>query len=322
MSIAKLKEQVFLLDYPKSRIFSIFGPDAERYLHNRLTQDIKKLAVGDAVESFVLTPNGRVQGSFTVLKRAGDYLLITDELESEELAEEMKAAILQFKVADQLELKDVSNDYARLSLVGDPVFQQAQKLGLASAELKAGAFEERELIGITVIILKRALKTTNCFEIIAPIMSVLPLKVAAVAGGVVQAEPLLKEELRIVEGKGKFGVDYTSKTLAPECDYEPFISFKKGCYPGQEVVEMAIARGRPNRKFLRLKIEGQAAAGEEIIAGDRAVGVLTSVVTEESESIGLAMVKTEALDEGVVFRTSSGVRIYPDPYVAPSTLAS
>jgi len=294
-----LKEKVLLLDYPKSRIFSLSGPDHLRYLHNRLTQDLKSLKVGESVEAMVLTPNGRVQGEFLVLKREQDLLLITDEIEDDGQVQDLKAALLQFKVADQLELKDLSADFARLALVGDPVHLQAEKLGFISPASAGLSVEEREILGFKVITCRSEGPFTRRIEIFAPTFAVLPLKMGAAVSGIAAATPGLKESLRVVSGKARFTIDIIpEKTMAPECDISGSISFKKGCYPGQEVVEMSTARGRPNRKFVQLLLPGDCKVGHEIRVGDRSIGALTSAFYLENAelTVGLAFLKSDALE--------------------------
>lgn len=301
-----LKERVFLIDHPRTRIFAITGPDHIRYLHNRLTQDVKGLAVGEGGRSFVLTPNGRIAGQFLMLKQQDGILLVADEIAEDLIAEEIKSAILQFKVADQLELKDLSSDLIHLSLVGDPVHEQAAKLGFAPSGEKLFSHEKRELAGVEVTAIRTETEVTKSFEILATPAAAAILKVAAAVGGIASANPELKEALRIFSAIPAFGVDTSQKTLAPECRVEDYISFSKGCYPGQEVVEMATARGRPNRKFIQVLCAGKVEAPIEVRAGDASIGTLSSAIylPNADRSVALGFVKSDAPDG---FATSSDV---------------
>lgn len=60
-------------------------------------------------------------------------------------------------------------------------------------------------------------------------------------------------ELRISSLKPEYGTDIDSSISATEIPHKNFISFTKGCYSGQEVVEMSIARGKPNKELVTLK---------------------------------------------------------------------
>jgi folate-binding protein YgfZ len=59
---------------------------------------------------------------------------------------------------------------------------------------------------------------------------------------------------------------------------EQAVSFTKGCYPGQELVERMHSRGADAPRSLRLlEVDGSAAVGDPILDGEAAVGTITSV---------------------------------------------
>ena len=65
-----------------------------------------------------------------------------------------------------------------------------------------------------------------------------------------------------------------------EVGLDDAVSFTKGCYLGQEVVERIRSRGHVNRKLCGLLLDGNtpAASGDKIQAGDKEVGRITSSV--------------------------------------------
>ena len=66
------------------------------------------------------------------------------------------------------------------------------------------------------------------------------------------------DELRIEAGVPWVGVDIDETTLVMETGRTAAISFTKGCYLGQEVVERIAARGHVNRQLAGVIIEGDA----------------------------------------------------------------
>ena len=97
-------------------------------------------------------------------------------------------------------------------------------------------------------------------------------------GGAVPAGLEAYDVLRIESGVPWHGRDVTAETLALEAPYETVISFRKGCYLGQEVMERVTARGHVNRKLVGRRDPGDAVpeTGTRLYAGDREVGWLTS----------------------------------------------
>jgi folate-binding protein YgfZ len=112
------------------------------------------------------------------------------------------------------------------------------------------------------------------------------------------------ESVRIESGVPWHGRDVTGDTLALEAPYETAISFRKGCYLGQEVMERVTARGHVNRKLVGVEVaEGTVLTpGAALFAGDREVGRLTSVAHSWrlARMIALAYVRREHLLPGTV----------------------
>ena len=65
------------------------------------------------------------------------------------------------------------------------------------------------------------------------------------------------EICRIERGIPRYGIDITEKNLPQETGQTHAVSFTKGCYIGQEVVERIRSRGHVNRKLVRLLFEGR-----------------------------------------------------------------
>lgn len=89
------------------------------------------------------------------------------------------------------------------------------------------------------------------------------------------------EHERIVRGWPRMGAEIVpSETIPAETGLTPFaVDFRKGCYPGQELVERMDSRGAtPPRSLRRLVVEPGATVGDPIIVADGSeVGRLTSV---------------------------------------------
>src|SRR5581483_2751346 len=87
------------------------------------------------------------------------------------------------------------------------------------------------------------------------------------------------EICRIEAGLPRYGRDMNEKTLPQETGQMHAISFNKGCYIGQEVVERIRSRGHVNRRLVGLLFDGpqQVEPGAEIQVARQAVGSVTSV---------------------------------------------
>ncbi len=84
---------------------------------------------------------------------------------------------------------------------------------------------------------------------------------------------------RLVQGVPWFGYDFGEKQIPHEAGLEnSHISYTKGCYTGQEIVERVRSRGQVNRKRVLLRLSGQAVPEAGVPLTDKdgaAVGAVT-----------------------------------------------
>lgn len=90
------------------------------------------------------------------------------------------------------------------------------------------------------------------------------------------------------------------------------LSFKKGCYPGQEIVARTHFRGKLKQRLLRLKSRAQT--GEDIY-NDQGAKAGSFVVTDGAQ--GLAVVRLEQLANGLFDSNGEVIEILPLPYAVP-----
>jgi tRNA-modifying protein YgfZ len=103
------------------------------------------------------------------------------------------------------------------------------------------------------------------------------------------------ERLRIEAGTPRFGREIDDRVLPAEAGLtERFVSFTKGCYPGQEPIARLHYRGRANRRLSVLELEPDhvPAADAELVLEGKAVGRVTSAVP----GLALGYVRREVED--------------------------
>ena len=57
-------------------VLRVSGKDARRYLNNRLSNDLRSAKPGDVVRAAALTPQGRVEGLFSVFIENEEVFLL------------------------------------------------------------------------------------------------------------------------------------------------------------------------------------------------------------------------------------------------------
>src|SRR6202000_1972853 len=107
---------------------------------------------------------------------------------------------------------------------------------------------------------------------------------------------------RVLCGIPNYGQDIRDRDLPQETEQMQALTFTKGCYIGQEIVERIRARGQVHRKFTGFVFGDQIPAPGKYEAEGRALAEITtlaSVPTDEGKrNIGLGYVRREALAAG------------------------
>lgn len=318
--LASLVDAPLIFTIRRSR-FDVTGPDATRYLHVRLTQDIRSLEPGSGASAFLLNPQGRVQGEVSVIcreiGRTPRYTLLGATVGEDE-RDALKVALLQFKVADQVEVEDRTGDGGALLLVSPlPELLDREVLNLpperAGRWITAGPFGPPEQDGLAI---RSMLGRFTTIELIIgePERESILARTTLKRGS---DETLAA--LRVLAGAPTAGREITEKVIAPDLPIERHIAFNKGCYTGQEVVEMATTRGRPNRKLRRLFGNGAApAAGDEVRSASAAVGHVTSVAALGGGTFALlAFVKNDVGDDAPLRTGETDLTADVPPSLAP-----
>jgi aminomethyltransferase len=114
------------------------------------------------------------------------------------------------------------------------------------------------------------------------------------AAGAVGASAEDARLARIENGKPRYGEDIRETSLPQETQQMHAVSFTKGCYLGQEIVERIRAQGRVNKKLMRVVLEGgeAPAAGTKTTVEGAEAEVTSAVVSPDSgEVVALAYVR-------------------------------
>ena len=111
--------------------------------------------------------------------------------------------------------------------------------------------------------------------------------------------------IRIAEGVPRAGVDYSTENFPQEAALGNHISYKKGCYIGQEPHARMYHRGHPNWLSVWLKVPTKSPAkiGSPLFQGGKEIGEITSFgqsVKDEGFHRGIAMIRHEIAKENTL----------------------
>jgi folate-binding protein YgfZ len=261
------------------------GRDRARFLHNVTSNEVKKMTPGSGCYAFLLSPQGRIQADLHLFCFEDHFLIDTEP----DLREKVQQHILKYRVADQVELENVTEGTAAIGLEGP---NAAVVLMAAGAPVPAAGFAHLPWGGNTVAAV--SLTGQPGFRIYCS---------SEERGGAVRllesagATPADLDDARLVRmenGKPLYGEDIRETSLPQETQQMHALSFSKGCYLGQEIVERIRAMGRVHRKLERLELEGAepVAPGTKLTVEGREAEITSSIYSPHlGKVIALAYVR-------------------------------
>jgi folate-binding protein YgfZ len=293
------RQSVALIDKNYRAYLRFSGPDRVRFLNAVFTNNIKDLMAGSGVVSLFLNPQGRIQAEVETYATEDSLFCVSFAM----IRETLVPALDKYIIMDDVALTDETNSFGTLALEGPGAAELIRKLtGVDLAQLGELGFQETEVGGIPCKLTKRSPSGVPSGEILAlksdlpRLWSVLHAKVSAAGGRAMGYQAL--NALRLEQGVPWFGYDFGEKQIPHEAGLQDsHISYTKGCYTGQEIVERVRSRGQVNRVRVMVKLDGQdvPASGASLLADGKEVGFVTRAAfsPELQAPIGMAYVRRE-----------------------------
>ena len=234
-------------------VITVTGSDAKSYLHSQLSQDLASMQPGDVRMSLLLQPTGKIDSLLRVTCAAADRFVLDCD---PGYGESTVARLSRFKIRVNAEI-----------------------------ELQRQTWRAVRSTETAVLSIDGAIPAWRCdgsaFDIFSPNL-VMP--------------PTVREgtEAEFAESRVRacwpvMGTDITTEMIPAETSVvEVAVSFTKGCYPGQELVERMDSRGSTApRRLCRVICASGVKVGDEIVVNGEVVGKYTTV----SGMMALALIK-------------------------------
>ena len=231
---------------PNLGVIRAEGDDAAKFLHSQLTHDFALLDLQHARLTAFLSAKGRMQASFIGFKRSPTEMLLVC---SRDLLAPTLQRLSMFVMRSKAKLSDASEEFLLYGLAGKAIED------IACSAIDTGVktdFDHISLVG-----LPPAGKTPRALWI-------APADTPAPKGD------LLADGLwawgEVQSGIATLTAPLVDAFVPQMLNYESVdgVSFKKGCYPGQEVVARSQFRGAIKRRAFIANSADPLHAGEEV----------------------------------------------------------
>lgn len=315
-----VKNGPILSNQSHQALLQVSGEDAFDFLQGQLTNDLTEVTAEQAQLSAYCDPQGQVLALFTVFLWQGDYFLSFDGSLKESIQKRLQMFIMRSKVT----LADRSEDLVQLGFAGDfaDVDVQRQLLVKVKEVYQVVEINHDEIQNSIAI---KQPGPYHKFLIIGP------------AEGMQTAWTHLRTNcdavnnldwqlMQVVNGMPEITAATSGQWIAQFLNLDKLgaINFKKGCFPGQEVIARMHYRGKATKRMLRLHFANtvELAAGNEFKLQDevgKSYKFNTILASHDSlnGSVALAITTLKSLQSAqgrLINEQGVTVEIEPLPY--------
>jgi hypothetical protein len=222
-------------------VITVTGTDAKTYLHSQVSQDVNSLEIGDSRYAFLLQPTGKIDVVLRITCATHDRYVLDMEPGFGEAA---LARLNRFKIRVRADM-ELSGQVWRAIRTSEPV--------RIEGALRAWSGDGR------------------AWDVFAPNVGLGE----SIPPGTLDDY----DAFRLECGWPLMGQDISTDMVPAETGIvEHAVSFTKGCYPGQELVErMDSRKATPPRQLRVIERSPEMVVGSDVVRDGAVVGVVTSV---------------------------------------------
>jgi tRNA-modifying protein YgfZ len=281
------------------------GPEAAKFLQGQLTQDFVLLGAAEARLTAFCSPKGRMLASFIGFKHAPDEILLVC---SRDLLAPTLKRLSMFVMRAQVKLSDASEAFAVWGVAGE-----------ADAGLATSPWSQLNSAG------GRSWTRLYPAEGIARALCVAPIPEGETAQPPAGPELDLAhwQWLEVMSGVATITQPVVDAYVPQMVNYESVggVNFKKGCFPGQEVVARSQFRGTLKRRAYRVEANEPMAVGQDVFHDSDAEQPCGTVVAAAANPSGgwnaIVSMQTKAAESGQLNAGSASgpaLTLLPLPY--------
>lgn len=286
---------------PRLGVIRAQGEEAAKFLHSQLTNDFSLLGLSEARLAGFCTAKGRLLASFIGFKRSHDEILLV--CNADVLPATLKR-LSMFVLRAKVKLSDASAEFQLRGLAGDTV----------PASLPPAPWSKLDADGAQLVRLYHAGDTARA-------LWVAPVGVEPPPGPALDSAAW--DWLDVVAGVPLLSQPVVEAFVPQMVNMESVggVNFKKGCYPGQEVVARSQFRGTLKRRAYPVQGDAPMAAGQEVFHDSDPSQPCGTVVAAAASPAGgwraMVSMQTSAAEGGALHLGAAGgprLTLLPLPY--------
>ena len=309
-------QDLVLSDLSDKGLISVSGEDAESFLQNQLTNDIKNITENSHQESAWCSPKGRIIANFRIFKKADAYILSFSHDLIEQIIKKLRMYVMMSKVT----IEDVTDSIVHFGLAGE----NTEKLLQDMLDLPAKTGDTVQYKGLSFLRIEGVIPR---YEIFGDLNDAKELWASVYEKGQKQGMCALTTHKYWLYQDILAGLPYITKAsseawIPQMVNYVAIggVDFKKGCYPGQEVVARLNYLGKTKRRMYHLSLQTDILPNvDETLSSDNdkdAGKILNAAINPDGIVEALAIIKIAEADSTLWLENieSATVTILDLPY--------
>jgi folate-binding protein YgfZ len=285
---APLNGGSIICDLSHEGMIRVTGADAGAFLHAQLTNDVLALPAGGAQWNGWCSPKGRLLVTFLAWRDDAGYVLQLPRALQAAIQKRLQMFVLRSKVT----LSDEGVRRERFGIAGPSAALAALLEGTSDSMAAMSVATKGDVQVIRL--------SSGRYEIVAPASRAIELW-KLMAATLQKAGAPAWDGLCIREGILQV-LPATQDAFVPQmANFELVggVSFKKGCYPGQEIVARTQYRGILKRRMARVTSSVELKPGDAVYAaefGDQVAGTVANAApTAEGDYDALVVAQIDSL---------------------------
>jgi tRNA-modifying protein YgfZ len=279
----------------------VTGSDRIPFVHGQVSNDVRGLPIPGACRSLILNAKGQIEFDLRIYRRADDLYLHTQAGLEGAVLERLKRYI----VFDDATIEDITAKLRVFQVSNDLASSLGFDLNGGEVQSAAGDFGT-----LLIAQVNRGLEGGHDIHVLESRAPDLEEFLKA-RGELLSATDL--ERARVRAGLPDAHLDGFLERLPQECGLEPAVSYRKGCYIGQEIMARLEARGNTRYELRRVTLERVQPVGTPVTLEGKAVGQLGSSLDDGDKFIGLAVLRRDLEPDAKLSADGVTLDLLPDP---------
>ncbi|MCL4870502.1 MAG: glycine cleavage system protein T [Anaerolineae bacterium] len=284
-----------LVDRSNLGLLKFTGKSRLDLIHRMSTQAVNSLSSGQGAATVLTTDIARIIDRIILYSSSEAVYCLTGESNGDFIARYLLRFVF---FNDDFHIQDLSQETAIWGVYGTKAGERLAAAGFPEVDLPLHHWREVKLEGLTAYLHRTDPVGGDGYFVMSQQGDKEAVGQRLTAAGCTPADETTFDYWRIASGQPRLGRELTQEYIPLEADLWADVSFKKGCYIGQEIIARMESRGKLAKRLYRLRPDAWVEPGTELLtAKGKKGGQISSAAAGPAGVVALGYIRTAVLGE-------------------------